>query len=163
MSQVTIASPGRSRKSAKTAILLQCIPSIGAASCVLNGASGQHLTILPLFLWWSVLGWGFGYLYLGKSARFLLVLLLGPVLAIGGCFASFHGVTYDFEHCPTVLAPGYDCNGLSSADQSSVGTGLIVAAGVLILAVDAWRLAEAHNLALDAPEGSGGEPVQSAE
>ena len=153
-----IASPKeQSHKNVKLAVLLQCFPLIGAASCVFGGGIGPPLTIIPFFLWWSVLFWGFGYVYLRRVTRFLLTLLLGPVLAFGSCFASFSGVNYDFEHCPTY---GYPCSDVKSASRAAVQTGLIVAAAVLLLAVDAWRLAEADNAALDAAQPPDGEPTE---
>jgi hypothetical protein len=82
--------------------------------------------------------WGFGYVYLGQRARLhaILALVLGPILAFGSCTASFAGVGIDYEH-PYYNSPAT----IQAANRAAVQTGLIVAAAVLFLAVDAWRLA----------------------
>jgi len=130
-------------------VLLQCVPLVGAASCAANGASSQQF-YFEILLWWSVLFWGFGYIYLRRFRRFAVVFLAGPVLAFSACFASFRGVTYDYEHCSNSSnSNGYKCNDLASANIASVQTGLIVAALILFVAVDTWRLAAAHNRAID--------------
>jgi hypothetical protein len=127
------------RKEPVIAVVLQCIPLLAAAGCIASGASDQSASALSCILWWSALLWGLGYVYLGRPARVraILALVLGPVLAFGACSASFSGVDFDYEH-------PYRTNSratIQAANRAAVQTGLIVAAMVLFLAVDAWRLA----------------------
>ncbi len=125
-------------KSAFWAAFLQCIPLLGAGACVANGASDQGAQGWALLLWFSVLFWGIGYFYVGALPRAAAAVLLGPVLAIGACTASFSGVTYDYEHGETDPAQ------VSSANRASAQTGLIVSLVVMMMAVDAARLAAAR-------------------
>ena len=127
------------RRSALFAVVLQCIPLLGAASCFAYGTSDQKAGGAGL-LWFAVLLWGLGYAYLGRWRRFVAVLLLGPVFAFTSCVASFSGVRYDFEH-------PYEntVSEVESANRASFQEGLIISAAVLLLAVDAWRLAAARN------------------
>jgi hypothetical protein len=156
MTESTKAS-GPRRKSVKRAVLLQCIPMLGAASCVASGATNQALVILPVMLWWLVLVFGLGYEYLGLRRRWILAAIAGPAIAFGSCFASFAGVSYDFEHCGGGTGPAdYHCGGIHGADRAAVETGLVVAGATLLFAVDVWRLAKQQNLDVDALER--GEP-----
>jgi len=146
--------------------LLQCIPLIGAASCVANGVSNQRLTLLPLVLWWCVLVFGLGYEHLGLNRRWVVTAIAGPAIAFGSCVTSFAGVSYDYEHCdPSMSSTSangdkvvdlaeirYRCGGIAGADRAAIETGLIVAAVVLLMAVDAWRLAKQQNLDIEALE-----------
>lgn len=150
---------GRRRKIVLLAVLLQCIPLLGAAACFSFGVNDQHLNDqqggAEAWLWFSVLFWGFGYLYLARWRRFWSVFLVGPVFAFSSCTASFSGVTYDWER------PWYSCHygektncaALQSANRASIQEGLIIAAAVLLLAVDAWRLAAAHNATAETGRG----------
>ncbi|HTE83598.1 MAG TPA: hypothetical protein VK821_02610 [Dehalococcoidia bacterium] len=141
MSDVPLRAGRAPRKNLKLAVLLQCIPLLGAGTCLARAASNQG-TGYWIFLWFSVCLWGVGYFYLGRIRRGLLLFLLGPVLAFTSCFASNHGVDYDYEHCyPGRVNP---CPA-GDANRASVETGLIVGAAVLIVAVDTWRLAERQN------------------
>jgi hypothetical protein len=133
------AQPARPRrKSPALAVALQCIPLLAAGACILNGATDQEGSALACLLWWSALFWGFGYVYLFPLARrrMLVTLVAGPLLAFGGCTAIFSGVSYDFEHPYNAREADK-----ADADRASVQTGLLLAAAVLLLAVDAWRLA----------------------
>jgi hypothetical protein len=118
---------------------LQCIPLLAAGGCVFNGASNQQGTFPAFILWWAALFWGLGYFYVGRRARWrgVVALAAGPLLAYSACTASFAGVSYDYEHASRTTSPA----AINEANRASVQTGLIVAAAVLILAVDAWRLA----------------------
>jgi hypothetical protein len=146
--------PSRRRKSPMIALLLQCIPLLGAASCIANGASGQRLPELPFFLWWSVFIFGLGYEHLGFRRQWVLAAIVGPVLAVASCGASFAGVSYDFEHCSGSSSFGdYHCGGLAGADRASIQTGLVVAAITLLLAVDVWRLSAGQTPEAAASEG----------
>jgi hypothetical protein len=133
------------RKRPMLAALLQCIPLLAAGGCVVNGASNQQGAFAALILWWAALFWGLGYFYVGRRARWrgVVALAAGPLLAYSACTASFAGVSYDYEHSYRTpsAAP------INEANRASVQTGLIVAAAVLLMAVDAWRLA-----AVDEPE-----------
>lgn len=134
------------RKSPLVAALLQCIPLLGAGSCIANGATDLGFDWV-VFLWWSVLLWGLGYAYLDRMRRFLVWGLAGPLLAIGSCFASFSGVSYDFEH-------NTRSEDRPAANRAAVQTGLLVSLAVLLLAVDAARLAAARNAGPDDPDAA---------
>jgi hypothetical protein len=148
-------NPKRHRKSPMVAALLQCIPLLAATSCMANAASNQRLGALPLYLWWSVLLGGFGYLYLHKWLEVVLVLLLGPIIAIAGCFVVLSS-SFDYENCPSPIAGGgYNCNqGVPGADARTAGVGLLVGALVTLTALDAGRLAEQWNLEIDSSKAT---------
>lgn len=126
-------------KSLFWAVMLQCVPLLGAAGCVANGTTDQRSVGVSLLLWTSVLLWGLGYLYVGAFKRLILAVLAGPVLAITACSASFSGVSYDYEH------GGNARNDVDAANRASIQTGAIIALAVMVLAVDAARLAVARN------------------
>ena len=86
----TVVNPPaeRRRKFVPLAVLLQCVPLLGAAACFHQSATDQKGGGLVL-LWFSVLFWGFGYLYLMRWWRFMAVFLLGPIFAFTSCTASF--------------------------------------------------------------------------
>jgi hypothetical protein len=133
-----------SHKSLFWAGFLQCIPLLGAAGCFINGASDQNSLGTALLLWVSILFWGLGYLYVGAFGRLAIVVLGGPILAIGACLASSSTATYDY-----VPADGEnDPADVRSANRASIQTGIIVTLAVMILAVDAARVAAAHNARL---------------
>ena len=56
--------------------------------------------------------------------------------ALTSCTASVLGARYDYEH---------GSGNIVNANQASAQTALIIAAAVLLLAVDAWHLAAAPN------------------
>ena len=147
----------RGRKSLMLAAMLQGIPVLGAAGCIANGATNQHAQGWALLLWLSVLLWGIGYMYVGALGRAAIVFFAGPALAFASCTASFSGVSYDYEHA----SKSQDSSG---ADRASIQTGLLVGIAVMILAVDAVRLAAARNDAIDNgafPPGAGNDKDMS--
>jgi hypothetical protein len=144
MTESTQASaPGR--KSVKRAVLLQCLPMLGAASCIASSATNQNLAILPVLLWWlAVFAWGCGYWYLGRTRRAVAAVLIGPALALGSCTILFQGgAVCGFEHCADSSAT---LGGARQADAPSIETGLIIASATLIAAEEVWRLAKQQNL-----------------
>src|SRR5438045_873762 len=84
------------RKNPVIVVLLQCIPLLGASGCASMGATSQSNSELALLLWFSVLFWGLGYWYLGRTYRFLTVFLIGPVFALTSCSYSMSGAHFDF-------------------------------------------------------------------
>lgn len=143
MAQAIQPTKQRSRKSIITAVVLQCIPLLGAAGCASEGASNQRGGA-PL-LWFSVLFWGFGYLYVRRYLRFFVVLMIGPLFAFSSCSASFKGVTYDYEHS-YIHNNEHD---IATANRASYQEALIISGAVLLLSVDVWRLTALYNAQLD--------------
>jgi hypothetical protein len=128
----------RHKKDPFWAVFLQCIPLLAAGGCVVNGAGNQQAWFVAFLLWWSVLFWGLGYLYLGgfRNPRTVFALAFGPICSFVAWRLCFSDVTYGyivFLHS----TPGDP----SDANRACIQTGLIIAAAVLLLAVDAWRLA----------------------
>jgi hypothetical protein len=127
---------------------LQLFPLLGAGSCVVSGLAYQRSVVrlesgdatLVLCLWFAVLLWGFGYLYLGRWIRFLLAFFLGPLLAFGSCVGLLRTVkTYPPVGVDQVV-PSWDPAELLRA---SLLIAAIVALTALSTAVDAARLAGA--------------------
>ena len=133
-----------SRKSLFWAAMLQCVPLLGAAGCFANGANDQHSQGAAFLLWGSILFWGLGYLYVGALVRFTVTVLAGPILAVAACSGSFAGVHYDYEH-DIRNRPSYP-HDVGAADRASIQTGIILSLAVMLLAVDAARLAAAKNV-----------------
>jgi hypothetical protein len=132
------ARPGQQHKSVWIAMALQCVPLLSLAAAALAGWE---------LLWGALLFWGLGYKYLGKTWRWAAVGLLGPVFVLlSGAIA--------------ILAGGFDHpNGSVHADMTAAV--LVNIGAVVVLAVDAWRLAMLHNDALDTAERQGQElPAQ---
>lgn len=147
--QPAIAKQERSRKSIIIAVTFQCIPLVAAAGCASIGASNQNLGA-DLLLWLAAGFWGFGYLYLGRTVRFIAALLIGPLFAMSSCSASFNGVAYDYEHPYTYQNdPNRYKTDIATANRASFQEALIISAAVLLLSVDAWRLAVLQNAQLD--------------
>lgn len=161
-----------SHKRIITTITLQCIPLVAAAGCAAEGATNQNFG-LGIVFWLTILCWGFGYCYIGRMGRFVAVLLIGPLFALTSCTASLKGVSYDYEHSykyttPNPNDPQYDSSlqsQIDSANRASYQEALIIAGAVLILSVDAWRLAALHNerLARSAFLPSGTSPLPADE
>ncbi len=129
-------------KSMFWAAMLQGLPLLGAGGCAINAASGQQFWPV-IFLWWSVLFWGFGYFYVGAFNRFAVVALLGPVFAFGACTASFRSVDYQplFDH-----GNGEEARrARDDANTASGATAALVFVATAIVMADAVRLAEKHN------------------
>jgi hypothetical protein len=122
----------RHRKSALVAVLLQCIPLLGVPSCVAGGLGRPPVAdVIPIgFFLVASLCWGLGYPYLGRWERFgHATFLLLYVVAVG--VAGWMGNMTTAYSSPT---PGR-LNGVLLFLAGS----MIVA--VLVLAIDAWRLA----------------------
>jgi hypothetical protein len=136
------------QKSIITTITLQCIPLVAAAGCAAQGVTNQNFGIGILF-WVTILFWGFGYRYIGRMGRFVAALLIGPLFAMTSCVASLKGVSYDYEHSYKYTNsnspdPSYQTD-VNSANRASYQEALTIAGAVLLLSVDAWRLAALHN------------------
>ncbi len=118
------ARPGRQRKSVWIAMALQCVPLLSLAAAALAGWE---------LLWGALLFWGLGYKYLGKTGRRVGAGLSGPVFSL---LSLATGVAFTFEQ------PAF---GPSSFNAVFI----VIIGAVVVLAVDAWRLAMVHNDALD--------------
>jgi len=138
------AKSSAGRKSLMLAVLLQCIPLLGASSCYWYAAKPEDVTTVvnPLVIF--LLFWGLGYAYVGRGGRFLLTFVCGPLFFLVSCGVVSSGVQVDFEHGPTTLTTA-EANSVRSA---AVTEGLILSGVILLLAVDALRLAAAHNASL---------------
>jgi hypothetical protein len=164
-----------SQKSIITTITLQCIPLVGAAGCAAEGVTNQHFGP-GIFFWLAILFWGFGYRYLRHMGRFVAALLIGPLFALSSCVASLKGVSYDYEHSYKYTNPNPNDSAyqqsyqseIDSANRASFQEALTIAGAVLLLSVDAWRLAALHNERLargafpSSPPNSGPSPVDEA-
>jgi hypothetical protein len=141
-----------SQKSIITTITLQCIPLVGAAGCAAEGATNQNFGIGIVF-WLAILFWGFGYRYIGRMGRFTAALLIGPLFALSSCVASLKGVSYDYEHSYKYTNTSPDDTAyqseIGSANRASFQEALTIAGAVLLLSVDAWRLAALYNARLE--------------
>ncbi len=149
--------PRRRRKWVWLAVLLQCIPLLGAAECMTAAATDQQPGMIGLLMF-SLLFWGIGYLYLGRLVRGLVIFLVGPVFAFSTCTASIQGVRFDYEHSYEYRTPAARHAAAVDANRASAQEGLIIAGTVLLLAVDAWRLAAVHNASLQTGERLEPEP-----
>ncbi len=146
VADTTVPARGR-RKSMALAVLLQCIPLLGAAGCIAEGANGSNVAGV---LGWSLLFWGIGYLYLGRRLRAPLTILAGSVFAFASCTA-FVLTRTDFEH-PYDYTPATKQEAITGNRPDYLEEGLLIVSAVLLLAVDAWRLTAAHNAALERDE-----------
>lgn len=141
------AQKRRFPKSVKRAVLLQISPLLTVAGCTDIGlSSGTFGDTVPFLSFVSAFGvlfawmvWGLGYGYLGHLTRFGLSFALGPVFVLSSCYASFHGIYYDFEHGGG-RAAGYH----HAAFQQAI----IIGAVTLLIMVDTWRLAVRYNAQL---------------
>ena len=72
----------RASRRLRLAVLLQCLPLIGAAGCVADGFTPRPIEP-PLFfaMLLSLVCWGFGYLYTHRWVRFALAFIGAPILA----------------------------------------------------------------------------------
>ena len=114
------------------AVILNLIPFIGLGGCAVQVRSPSSSSLAELGgLWFFILIWGIGYLYLGRWVRFLLSMLIPWV----SCFAS-SSFGLDFEH-----GRGETANFFAWL--------LMVASICVITAVDAYRLAVANNARID--------------
>lgn len=134
--QVQAKAQHSKRKNPLIVVALQCIPLLAASGCASAGITNQSSSGIALVLWISALFWGLGYLYLGRTYRFLLALVLGPVYAFATFFYSMIGAHFDFEHGRGDPA---------SASAALIQEGLLIGALVLMLTIDALRLAADHN------------------
>jgi hypothetical protein len=138
---VTAQANGPARKSTPLAVILNLLPLIGLVSCTTT-ARDFSMTSLAGFqaFWWLLLIWGLGYLYVGKPFRFLLSLLIPWI----SCFTS----SLDFEHAR-----------YNTADL--LPWLLVMTMICVITAVDAGRLAVAHNAKLDHPPEAASKPPET--
>jgi hypothetical protein len=141
------------RKSLPVAVLLQCIPLLGTSSCFTYAARPNDVvdTVNPLFFF--LLFWGLGYAYVRHGNRFAFTFMGGPLFFFVSCgVVSSGAASIDFEHGPTTLTTSQ----VADVRHAALTEGLLLCGLVLLLAVDAWRLAAAHNARLDQPGESDG-------
>ena len=134
------AQPGTS---VRLAALLQCVPLLFLASCtgyvgVTRVTSVTDLAITAPLAFLSAVSWGLGYAYLDRLIRFAVAWLCG---GIGTCFAFFITLS--------VIAVGAELGGGPFAVVLVAVCGIVFIAGVVLCAVDAWRLAERDNVSAE--------------
>lgn len=143
------------RRKVWLAVVLQCLPIFWGLVFIDKHSSGglmhsfEHA--LPLYF----LSWGLGYIYLGWGERWLLTLL-------AGFFILYVAVPVIGEVAQPFLAPpGSRIRAVHPLFGQGV-LGILIAAAVLVMAFDAWRLAHKYNAALN-QRASGDNPAPLAQ
>jgi hypothetical protein len=146
------AVAAKKRKYGPVTVVLQCLPLLLAGGCTANAVTNEQTYWSTCILLIPALLWGLGYLYLGRGGRFLAAFVLGPIYIFVTLYVNeVTGAYFDFEHFSVDYA---SVDVLQRANRFMLQEAVMIAAAVLILAVDAWRLAEDHNLRLRHAKGA---------